>query len=108
MTWQLLHQIRHFYFSEIIRYLDLFLYFMFPNYNFVRELYYSSSSGKRSSTDRHKMIYSILLKYTNKKILIDKIILLAIYKIIVSPNILTYYPATAKAIKASALASGSK
>ena len=81
---------------------------MFPNYNFVRELYYSSSSSKCSSTDRHKIIYSILLKRTNEKILINKIILLAIYKIIVSPNILTYYPATAEAIKASTLASSSK
>ena len=81
---------------------------MFPDYNFIRELYYSSGSGKHSSTDWHKIIYSTLLKYTNKKILINKIILLAIYKIIVSPNILTYYPATAEAIKASVLASGSE
>ena len=86
----------------------LLLYVMFLQYNFICDLDRGSSNGVGAgagASTKDKVI--TLMRQEDEVMLIDKIILLAIYKAVQSANILQHYPTSAALIKANALA-GSK
>ncbi|OBT72510.1 hypothetical protein VF21_08650, partial [Pseudogymnoascus sp. 05NY08] len=86
----------------------LLLYVMFLQYNFICDLNRDSSNGAGTSASasiKDKVI--TLMRQEDEVMLIDKIILPAIYKAVQSANILQHYPTSAALIKANALA-GSK
>ncbi|KFZ25059.1 hypothetical protein V502_00463 [Pseudogymnoascus sp. VKM F-4520 (FW-2644)] len=101
--WQPLHQIRHVCFGEVIGMPGLLLYVMFPQYNFIRDLSRSGGSGA-GATKKDKTI--TLIRREDEVMLIDEIILPAVYKVVQSANILQHYPTSAATIKANALAGG--
>ncbi|HEV2644800.1 MAG TPA: hypothetical protein VGU46_00395 [Acidobacteriaceae bacterium] len=106
---QPLHQIRHFCFGALEGQSGLLLYFMFPDYNFIRGLDSSGrsrGSGNGGGSGSKDKVYSTLLQRKDEVMLTDEIILPAINKIVASSNILSDFPATAAIIKANAQARG--
>lgn len=104
-SWQPLHQIRHFCFGGVIGMSGLLLYVMFPQYNFIRDLDRGSGNGAGAGASTKDKVIT-LMRREDEVMLIDEIILPAIYKVVQSANILQHYPTSAASIKANALAGG--
>lgn len=71
--WQPLHQIRHLCFGSVVGIRGLVLYFMFPHYNFVRGSAGAGAAKEKGNRDR------TLITREDEVMLIDEIILLALY-----------------------------
>ncbi|OBT50708.1 hypothetical protein VE04_10085 [Pseudogymnoascus sp. 24MN13] len=83
----------------------LLLYVMFPQYNFICDLDRGSSNGAGAGASTKDKVIT-LMRREDEVMLIDEIILLAIYKAVQSANILQHYPTSAALIKANALVGG--
>ncbi|OBT51006.1 hypothetical protein VE04_09284 [Pseudogymnoascus sp. 24MN13] len=98
--WQPLHEIRHLCFGGLIGMSGQLLYFVFPQYNYVR----GTSAGAHSTTNPN----STLIRQKDEDMLINEIVLPAIHEAVQLSSILQYYPASAAAARADSLASSSE